>query len=54
MGQEPHDQRFAVADSLDAVFGLVGDLGDGVAAAVGQLATFEVAHRYSAGLSSGA
>jgi hypothetical protein len=42
MGQEPDDQRVAVTDSLDAVQGLVGDLGDGVAGAVGQLAALEV------------
>ena len=42
MGQEPDHQAVAVADPLDAVLGLVGNLGDGVAGAVGQLAALEV------------
>jgi hypothetical protein len=42
VGEEPDDQAVAVADSLDAVLGLVGDLGDGVAGAVGQLSALEV------------
>ena len=42
VGQEPDDQAVAVTDPLDAVLGLVGDLGDGVASAVGQLSTLEV------------
>jgi hypothetical protein len=42
VGQEPEDQRVAVADLLDAVVGLVGDLGDGVAGAVGQRSALEI------------
>jgi hypothetical protein len=42
VGKEPDDQAVAVADPLDAVLGLVGDLGDGVAATVGQRASLEV------------
>jgi hypothetical protein len=42
VGQEPDHQAVAVADPLDAVVGLVGDLGDGVAGEVGQLGALEV------------
>jgi hypothetical protein len=42
VGEEADDQRVAITDPLDAVLGLVGDLGDGVGATVGQLATLEV------------
>ena len=42
MSQEPHHQRVAVADPLDALLGLVGDLGHGVGGAVGQLGALEV------------
>jgi len=42
VGQEPDDQAVATADPLDAVLGVVGDLGDGVAGEVGQLAALEV------------
>jgi hypothetical protein len=41
-GQESDDQAIAVADALDASLGLVGDLGEGVAGEVGQLAALEV------------
>ncbi len=54
MGQEPDDERVAVADSLDAVVGLVGDLGHGVTGEVSQRSALEVGHRYSTGFSSGA
>jgi hypothetical protein len=54
MGQEPDDQAVAVAHSLDAMVGLVGDLGHGVTGEVGQLGALEVAQRNSTGLSSGA
>jgi hypothetical protein len=37
VGEEADDQAVAVADPLDVVPGLVGDLGDGVASEVGQL-----------------
>jgi hypothetical protein len=42
VGEEADHQGVAVADSLDAVLGLVGDPGDGVAGAVGELAALEV------------
>jgi hypothetical protein len=42
VGEEADDQAVAVADPLDVVPGLVGDLGDGVAANVGQLHVLEV------------
>ena len=42
MGQEAEHQRVAGADPLDAVLGLAGDLGDGVAGVVGQLRTLQV------------
>jgi hypothetical protein len=42
VGEEPDDQAVALADSLDALGGGVGDLGDGVAGAVGQLQVLEV------------
>jgi len=42
VGQEPDDEAVAVADSLDAVLGMVGDLGHGVGGAVGQLLVLEV------------
>jgi hypothetical protein len=38
MGEESDDEAVAVADALDAMLGLVGDLSDGVAGEVGQLA----------------
>jgi hypothetical protein len=37
-----HHQRVAIADPLDAVAGLVGDLGHGVAGEGGQLRALEV------------
>ena len=37
MGEELDHERVAVADALDALLGLVGDLGEGVAGEVGQL-----------------
>jgi hypothetical protein len=54
MGKESHDQAVAVADPPDAVAGLIGNLGHGVTGEVGQLGAFQVAQRYSTGLSSGA
>jgi hypothetical protein len=42
VGKEPDDQGLAIADPLDAVLSLVGNLGNGVADAVGQLAALEV------------
>jgi hypothetical protein len=42
MGEEPDDQAVAVADALDAVVGLVGNLGHGIAGEVGQLDALEV------------
>jgi hypothetical protein len=54
MGEEADDEAVAVADTPDAVLGLVGDLGDGVAGEVGQLVALQVGPQVSAGLSSGA
>jgi hypothetical protein len=42
MGQEPDHEVLVLADSLDALGGGVGDLGDGVAGAVGQRSALEV------------
>jgi hypothetical protein len=42
VGEEADHQAVTVADPLDAVVGLVGDMGDGVAGAVGQLAALQV------------
>jgi hypothetical protein len=42
LGEEPDHQAVAGTHPLDAPMGLVGDLGDGVAATVGQLAALEV------------
>jgi hypothetical protein len=42
VGREPDDQAVAVADPLDTVLRLVGDLGHGVAGEVGQLDALEV------------
>jgi hypothetical protein len=42
VGEESDGQGLAVTDPLDAVLGLVGDLGDGVAGEVGQLDVLEV------------
>ena len=42
VGQEPDDQVLALADSLDALFGGVGDLGQGGGGPVGQLRVLEV------------
>jgi hypothetical protein len=54
MGQEPDHQAVAVADALDAVVGLVADLGDGVPGAVGQRSALEVGPQVFNGVSSGA
>jgi hypothetical protein len=42
VGEEPDDQAVAVADPLDALVGLVGDLGQSVAGEVGQLGALQV------------
>jgi hypothetical protein len=54
VGQEPDHQVLALADPLDALFGGVGDLGQGGRGPVGQLDILEVGPQSSTGLSSGA
>jgi hypothetical protein len=50
VGQEPDHQAVAVADPLDALLGLVGDLWDSVAGEVGQLAALPVLALVGGGL----
>src|SRR5215212_8130598 len=53
VGEEAKDQAVAVADPLDPVLGLIGDLGQAVTSEVASSAPLRLAHRPSTGLSWG-
>jgi hypothetical protein len=54
VGEEADDQGVAVAEAVDAVLGVVGDLGEVSLPQLASSVPLRLAHRYSTGLSSGA